>query len=98
MIPCDACGHQNPLTSRHCRQCGVKLVINQDAVVQALQNDFAEGRSLQWLARGGSAVSLGGFLLLCALVLRFVVVPPLPPAEVPPVEAGSVLPELPPKP
>lgn len=92
MIPCDACGHQNPLTTRFCRQCGERLVINQEAVAQALQDDLAEGRSLRWLARGSSAMSVGGFLLLCGLVLRFVVVPPLPAPDVPPVEAGSVVP------
>lgn len=94
MITCDACGNQNPLNSRFCRQCGARLVINQGAVEQALQDDFAEGRSLRWMARGSSAVSVGGFLLMCGLVLRFVVVPPLPPAEVPPVDAGSVVPEV----
>jgi hypothetical protein len=94
MIPCDACGNQNPLNTRFCRQCGERLVINQDVVAQALQDDFAEGRSLRWMARGSSAVSVGGFLLVCALVLRLVVVPPLPLADVPPVDAGSVMPEV----
>lgn len=93
MITCGACGTQNQLTGRYCRKCGAKLVINQEAVTQALQDDLAEGRSMRWLAAGRSALSIGGFLLVCALVMRYVVVPAMPPADIPPVEAGSVMPE-----
>lgn len=98
MIACTACGKQNPLATRYCRQCGAKLVVNQASVAQAMEDEFAIGRSLRWMARGHSMLSIGGFLLACALVLRFVVVPPLPSADVPPVDAGSVLPEASAKP
>ncbi len=98
MITCATCSHQNPLGTRYCRTCGNKLVVNQGVVEQAIQDDFAEGRSLRQMARGISAVSIGGFLRFSALVLSYVVVPPLPPADVPSVEAGSVLPETTPQP
>lgn len=98
MIPCGACGNQNPIQSRYCRQCGAKLVVDHAAVAQALLDDAVIARSERWLARGRSALSVGVFLLVCALVLRYVLVPQLPPADIPEVDAGSVLPDEAPRP
>lgn len=92
MIPCQSCGHQNPIATRFCRSCGVRLELKQEAVFKAVNDDLAEGRSLRWLARGNSAMAFGGFLLVCGLVLRYAVVPPFPRADIPPVDVGSVLP------
>lgn len=93
MIPCDACGHQNPIATRFCRSCGAKLVVRQETVFKAVADDLAEGRSLRWIQRGNSAVAIGGFLLVCALVLRYAVVPPFPRVDIPPVDAGSIVPD-----
>lgn len=93
MIPCQQCGHQNPIASRYCRSCGVKLEVKQETVFKAVSDDLAEGRSLRWLARGNSALAIGGFILVCGLVLRYAVVPPFPRADIPPVDAGGVVPD-----
>ncbi|MBN8526035.1 MAG: hypothetical protein J0M02_11930 [Planctomycetes bacterium] len=96
MIPCQACGNQNPIGTRYCRRCGEKVHADQQQVMQAVQSTNDDLASRKWLERGRSALVIGAFLLVCALVLRYAVVPPMPSAEVPPVDAGPFIPaELP---
>ncbi len=96
MIPCQSCGNGNPIGTRYCRRCGTKIEINQEQVVAAVQRGQADIVSARWFERGRSALTLGLFFLTCALLLRYSIVPPLPPADVPPVDFGGILPaELP---
>jgi hypothetical protein len=96
MILCQVCGNQNPIGTRYCRRCGEKIQIGQQQVFQAVQDNQSEIDSKRWLERGRSLLVIGGFFLVCALVLRYAVVPPMPVAEVPSVEIGSFVPtELP---
>ena len=96
MIPCQSCGNDNPIGTRYCRRCGTKIEVNQEQVVAAVQRDQADVASARWFERGRSALIIGLFFLTCALVLRYSIVPPLPAADVPPVDIGGILPaELP---
>lgn len=99
MISCQACGNQNPIGTRYCRRCGTKIEFSPALVLEAVQRDQAALASSRWFELGRSVLIIGLFFLTCALVLRYVVVPPMPVAEVPPVDVGSFLPrELPAKP
>ena len=96
MISCQACGNDNPIGTRYCRRCGTKIEVNQEQVVAAVQRDQADVAAARWFERGRSALIIGLFFLTCALVLRYSIVPPLPAADVPPVDVGGILPsELP---
>jgi len=96
MIPCQACGNQNPIATRYCRKCGAKLEVKPQDVVEAVSRDNADLSAQRWFEGGRSALIIGMFFLTCALVLRYAVVPPMPLADVPPVDFGGILPaELP---
>lgn len=96
MIPCQACGNQNPIGTRYCRACGTKIEFTPGQVLEAVQRDQAALASSRWFELGRSALIIGLFFLTCALVLRYSIVPPMPAADVPPVDVGSFLPrELP---
>ncbi len=97
MIPCQACGKQNPIGTRYCRACGTKIEINQDLVVQAVTEDRADAASARWFERGRSLLIIGMFFMTCALVMRLSVVPPMPVADVPPIDVGGFLPTQLPK-
>lgn len=97
MIPCQSCGNQNPIGTRYCRKCGTKIEVQQGAIVEAVERDNADLSSQRWLERGRSALIIGLFFLTCGLVLRFSIVPPMPAADVPPVEIGPWLPDELPK-
>ncbi len=96
MILCQVCGNQNPIGTRYCRRCGEKIQVDQQQVFQAVQDNQSEINSKRWMERGRSLLVIGGFFLVCALVLRYAVVPPMPVTEVPPVDVGGFIPaELP---
>ena len=96
MISCQSCGNQNPIGTRYCRKCGTKIEVNQQLVEEAVQRDQADVASSRWFERGRSALIISLFFLTCALVLRYSIVPPMPPADVPVVDVGGFLPtELP---
>lgn len=92
MIICQNCGHRNPLRTRYCHACGARLEARPEEVALAVQEDREEAAATRWLEHGRSLLVVGLFLLTCALVLRYAIVPPLPPAEVPPLDPGPVLP------
>ena len=89
MIPCQACLHENPVSARYCHSCGTKLDRSQKRVVAAVMADRQEDGSFRWMARGHSMLLVGAFMLLCALVLRYIVVPPIPMADVPMMEINT---------
>jgi len=93
VIPCQSCGKQNPIGTRYCRACGTKIEVNQQQVFQAVSEDRADAASTRWFERGRSLLIIGLFFLTCALVLRLSVVPPMPVADVPPVDVGGFLPK-----
>ena len=86
MIPCQSCNHENPVSARYCHSCGTKLDRSKKRVLAAVIADRHEDGSFRWMARGHSMLLVGGFLLLCALVLRYIVIPDMPSADVPMME------------
>jgi hypothetical protein len=96
VIACPACGYDNPLGTRFCRSCGGKIEVKLAHIVGSIEQtkqQYADDR----LARAGrNALTLTLFVTVCALVFRWVVVPNMPPADLPPVPMGRILPEQPP--
>jgi hypothetical protein len=93
MIPCQACGNQNPIGTRFCRSCGERIaVVKVEQLAAAVRDDQVTVASQRRLEGGRSLLMVGLFLLVCALVLRYAVVPSLPAADVPPLPAGELLP------
>lgn len=95
MIPCRACGAANEIMARYCRSCGVKLEVGAADVQQAVGATRSMQDAQRWLQRGGSLLAVALFLLTCALVVRYVLVPPMPAAQVPPADAGGIVPPPP---
>ncbi len=93
MIPCQSCGNQNPIGTRYCRKCGTKIEVAPNQIFEAVQRDNADLGAARWFERGRSILIIGMFFLTCALVLRYAIVPPMPVADVPPVDVGSFLPD-----
>ena len=83
MISCQTCGHDNPLGATFCRSCGKRLVVDFQAIEQSVQSTRVFDRDHSLLRSGRSALMLCTFALICALIARYVVVPPMP-ATVPP--------------
>lgn len=83
MIPCQKCGHINPLGTSFCRGCGTRLEFDYEAVaasVAGTKRDHQDEHVFTW---GRSALTLCGFALICALIVRYVMVPPMPLLEFP---------------
>ena len=83
MISCQSCGHENPLGTSFCRGCGKRLVVDFAAIEQSVHSSRIADRDHTLLRSGRSALMLCSFALVCALIARYVVVPPMP-ATVPP--------------
>lgn len=83
MIPCQKCGYSNPLGTVFCRGCGARVEVNLNMVQSAVKETNANNRDVEIYNWGRSAISLCGFLLICALLLRYVAVPKPPAPEVP---------------
>lgn len=83
MITCQSCGHENPLGVTFCRGCGTRLVIDYQAIEQSVHSSRKAEQDHALLRSGRSALMLCTFALVCALIARYVVVPPMP-ASVPP--------------
>ncbi len=93
MITCQSCGNDNPISTRFCRRCGTKIEVAPQELFAAVQRDQADVAASRWFERGRSLLIIGLFFITCALVLRYSVVPPMPAADVPPVDVGGFLPE-----
>ena len=83
MISCQKCAHENPIGTKFCRGCGVRLEFNLQDIEQSIigtKKANLDDRVFRW---GRSSFALCGFLLVCTLVLRHVVAPPMPPSDWP---------------
>ena len=83
MISCQSCGHESPLGATFCRGCGKRLVVDFKSIEQSVQGTRVSDHDQALLSSGRSALLLCTFALMCALIARYVVVPPMP-ATVPP--------------
>jgi len=92
MIPCPVCGNVNPFTTRFCRKCGHRLEIKVSQVAHAIGVNAQSKREQRFHAASVSALILAGFLVLCAAFTLLVMVPALPPADLPPYHAESLVP------
>jgi hypothetical protein len=90
MISCQVCAHDNPLGTGFCRSCGTRLVVDYHAIEQSVHQTRLGERDDATLASGRSALMLCGFALICALIARYVVVPPMPPTVPPPAPVLEV--------
>jgi uncharacterized membrane protein YvbJ len=90
MISCQSCGHDNPLGTSFCRGCGTRLVVDYAAIEQSVFQDRLAQRDHALLRTGRSALMLCSFALVCALIARYVVVPPMPPTVPPPAPTLEV--------
>lgn len=84
MISCQSCGHDNALGTTFCRGCGVRLVVDFQAIEQSVHSSQVAQRDHALLRTGRSALMLCSFALVCALIARYVVVPPMPAVVSPP--------------
>jgi hypothetical protein len=83
MIPCQKCGHINPLGTSFCRGCGTRLEFDYEAVAASVAGTKRDHRDENVFTWGRSALTLCGFALICALIVRYVMVPPMPLLEYP---------------
>ncbi len=97
MIVCPTCSNNNPLGTRFCRACGAKLEVKLAQVMGSIETTKKGNRDDAIFNSGRSAVTLAGFLLVCVVVFRALIVPAMPLADLPPPQLGSILPqEIPP--
>lgn len=89
MIPCGKCGHVNKLGTVFCHGCGQRLEITPGQVVASVTTVNRDDRDHATFRAGRSAMTLCSFVLVCALILRYVMVPDMPPPDLP------LAPELP---
>ena len=83
MIPCQKCAYDNPLGTVFCRGCGVRIEVNLNMVKMAVKGTNTANLDSDIYKWGRSAVSLCSFLLICALLLRYVAVPKPPAPDIP---------------
>ncbi len=96
MISCQKCAHENPIGTRFCRGCGVRLEFNLQDIEQSIvgtKKADLDDHVFRW---GRSSFALCGFLLVCTLVLRHVVAPPMPPSDWPDAPLLPLIPKDPP--
>ena len=66
MIICQKCGHENPLGTLYCRNCGEKISMTASTVMGGMANDQAADRLNQLYRYSRNAMSLGVALLAWA--------------------------------
>lgn len=96
MISCQKCAHSNPIGTVFCRGCGTRLEVNLKDIEQSIignKKADLDDKVFRW---GRSSFALCGFLLVCALVLRHVVAPPMPPSDWPDAPLLPLIPKDPP--
>jgi hypothetical protein len=91
VIACPKCGHENSLTAVFCYGCGARVEVSYGQVMSSIAHTAGEQRDLAILGWGRSALSLTGFVLVCALILRYVAVPAAPVAGVPEAPPTAIL-------
>jgi hypothetical protein len=92
VIPCPVCGYTNPLGTRFCRSCGGKLDVKMAQVVGSIQDLKNQNRADAVSRMGRSIFSLSVFALIFVLVVRVMVIPPIPIAELPPAQIEQLIP------
>ena len=84
MISCQVCAHDNVLGTIFCRSCGTRLVVDYESIEQSVHKTKVADHHHALLQSGRSALLLCTFALVCALIARYVVVPPMPSIVPPP--------------
>jgi hypothetical protein len=83
MITCGKCHHVNPMGTVFCHACGERITVDAFEVMQSV----ALTKQTQWDAViyywGRNALSLCTFLLVIAIIINWVMVPPVPSPEFP---------------
>ncbi|MBA3708034.1 MAG: zinc ribbon domain-containing protein [Planctomycetes bacterium] len=93
MIPCPTCEFVNPLGTRFCRSCGGKLDLKMSQVTGSIKNLKEQNRADQISSLGRSIFSLSAFLFIFTIVVRVMVVPAMPIADLPPAQVDALLPK-----
>jgi hypothetical protein len=90
MITCQVCAKNNTLGTIYCRQCGTKLIIDMAAIERSVAGSIKADKASALVRSGRSAMALCSFALVCALVYRYVVIPPMPPTVFPPTPIAQL--------
>jgi hypothetical protein len=90
VITCPKCNHVNPFGTRFCRSCGARQNPAQAEVVHAVASGQRQRAADQAWTNGVGWLTIGLFFLVCALIVRVLLVPPLPPPQVPVMDPGPV--------
>lgn len=78
MIPCKQCGHVNPLGTLYCHQCGSPIQMDVSAIEHSVGETKDKYRRDQVFKAGRNAITVSGFLFLCAVVFSLSMVPDMP--------------------
>ena len=84
MIPCQDCGHDNPLGSVFCHRCGERLQVNLQQVAGSVAISRTHDRINRFSTAARNALMVACFLLIAALIIRHTLVPDLPPVTLMP--------------
>ncbi len=84
MIPCQDCGHDNPLGTVFCHRCGERLQVNLQQVAGSVAVSRSHDRINRISTAARNALMVAVFLLLAALIIRYTLVPDLPPVTLMP--------------
>jgi hypothetical protein len=93
MIPCQKCNRVNPLGTVFCHGCGVRLVVNYQQVAESVAGTAKANVDDATFGWGRGSLMLCSFLMVCALVLRYGLVPAMPVLELPPAPALPLFPK-----
>jgi hypothetical protein len=75
MIPCQKCGHQNPLGTMFSTACGTKIEVSMADIQGSVMATAGDKKADEMFTNGVNALAVGGFILIAALIFRFVVIP-----------------------
>ena len=93
MIPCQQCGHVNPLATKYCRKCGAKITVTYSEVAQSVAETTKTNADQRWFEHGRSYIGIGAFVLICAILGRCALAPDLPAPDLLPAPAEELLSE-----
>lgn len=88
MITCQACGHENQLGTIFCHKCGTRIEVAPDQILGSVMQSAKVDKSDATIAKGRGLLGLAVFLLAVALAASLLV-PDIPPADVPLAPARS---------
>jgi hypothetical protein len=93
VIPCPNCTFVNPLGTRFCRSCGERIEVKLSQVAESVTKTNKSNRETSLVKAGMSSLTLGGFLLVAAIIFRCTLVPDVPAPDLPPVAMQDLIPE-----